>query len=48
MVERGPVSGATPSSPQILRVYSGGYPVAEFVDLDRDDRPEVLYVVQPL
>jgi hypothetical protein len=34
--------------PRILRLSSGGYPVAEFVDVDRDARPEVLYVIQPL
>jgi hypothetical protein len=39
---------AEPQSPRLLRVYSGGYPVAEFVDTDYDHRPEVLYVVQPL
>jgi len=38
---------AEPRSPRLLRVYSGGYPVAEFVDTDYDDRPEILYVVQP-
>jgi hypothetical protein len=38
---------AQPQSPRLLRVYSGGYPVAEFVDRDYDNRPEVLYVVQP-
>ncbi|MFL5537349.1 MAG: hypothetical protein ACJ8J0_00005, partial [Longimicrobiaceae bacterium] len=39
---------AEPRSPRLLRVYSGGYPVAEFVDTDYDNRPEILYVVQPL
>jgi hypothetical protein len=39
---------AEPSSPRLLRVYSGPYPVAEFVDTDYDNRPEILYVVQPL
>jgi hypothetical protein len=39
---------AEPRSPRLLRVYSGGYPVAEFVDTDYDNRPEYLYVVQPL
>jgi hypothetical protein len=39
---------AEPQSPRLLRVYSGGYPVAEFVDTDYDNRPEILYVVQPL
>jgi hypothetical protein len=34
--------------PRILQLQSGGYPVAEFVDVDRDARPEVLYVIQPL
>lgn len=37
-----------PTAPRLLRVYSGDQPVAEFVDYDRDDRVEVLYVVQPL
>jgi hypothetical protein len=35
------------NAPQILRVHAGGVPVAEFIDLDRDDRVDVLYVVQP-
>jgi len=39
---------AEPRSPRFLRVYSGSYPVAEFVDTDYDNRPEILYVVQPL
>jgi len=39
---------AEPRSPRLLRIYSGGYPVAEFVDTDYDNRPEILYVVQPL
>ncbi|MFL5383493.1 MAG: hypothetical protein ACJ8GN_13325 [Longimicrobiaceae bacterium] len=39
---------AEPRSPRLLRVYSGDYPVAEFVDTDYDNRPEILYVVQPL
>ena len=39
---------AQPSSPRLLRVYAGPYPVAEFVDTNYDNRPEVLYVVQPL
>ncbi|HEY0025435.1 MAG TPA: hypothetical protein VGB24_21290 [Longimicrobium sp.] len=38
---------AQPDGPRILRVRSGEYEVAEFVDRDRDDRVEVLYVVQP-
>ena len=39
---------ADPGAPRILRVYSGDGQVAEFVDLDRDDRVEVLYVAQPV
>jgi hypothetical protein len=39
---------APPSGQRSLVVQSGGYPVAEFVDLDRDDRVEVLYVIQPM
>ncbi|HEU4560814.1 MAG TPA: hypothetical protein VFS20_23380 [Longimicrobium sp.] len=39
---------AEPQSPRLLRVYSGSYPVAEFVDTNYDSRPEILYVVQPL
>ena len=39
---------AEPRSPRLLRVYSGPYPVAEFVDTNYDNRPEVLWVVQPL
>jgi hypothetical protein len=38
---------AQPEGPRILRVRSGEHEVAEFVDRDRDDRVEVLYVVQP-
>lgn len=38
---------ADPQGPQLLRVRSGDMEVAEFVDLDRDDRFELLYVVQP-
>lgn len=38
---------AQPDGPRILRVRSGEYEVAEFVDRDRNDRVEVLYVVQP-
>ena len=38
---------AQPDGPRILRVRSGEHDVAEFVDRDRDDRVEVLYVVQP-
>jgi hypothetical protein len=36
-----------PESPDLLRVYAGDVAVAEFVDLDRDGRVDVLYVVQP-
>jgi hypothetical protein len=36
------------NGPRILQVQSGGYPVAELVDVNRDDRVEVLYVIQPL
>lgn len=39
---------ADPAGPRILRVNSGPYEVAEFVDTDRDDRVDVLYVVQPV
>lgn len=39
---------ARPDGPRILRVHSGDYEVAEFVDRDRDDRVDVLYVVQPV
>jgi hypothetical protein len=35
---------AQPSGPQILQVNSGSYPVAEFVDVDRDNRAEVMLV----
>jgi hypothetical protein len=38
---------AEPAAPQILRVYSGDVAVAELVDLNRDNRVNVLYVVQP-
>lgn len=39
---------APTTGPRSLVLTSAGYPVAEFVDLDRDDRVEVLYVLQPL
>jgi hypothetical protein len=39
---------AEPEGPRILRVRSGDYEVAEFYDADRNDRVEVLYVVQPV
>jgi hypothetical protein len=39
---------AQPEGPRILRVHSGDYEVAEFVDTNRDDRADVLYVVQPV
>jgi hypothetical protein len=37
-----------PNAPQILYVRSGDVVVAEFVDLNRNDRVDVLYVIQPL
>ncbi|HLM69383.1 MAG TPA: hypothetical protein VK358_17720, partial [Longimicrobium sp.] len=39
---------AQPEGPRILRVHSGDHEVAEIVDTDRDDRADVLYVVQPV
>jgi hypothetical protein len=33
-----------PSGPRVLRLSSGGYPVAEIVDANRDDRADVLVV----
>lgn len=39
---------ARPEGPRLLRVSSGDYEVAELVDTDRDDRVDVLYVVQPV
>lgn len=36
-----------PAPLQILRVHAGDVAVAEFVDLNRDGRVDVLYVVQP-
>ena len=39
---------AQPDGPRILRVSSGDDEVAELVDRDRDDRVDVLYVVQPV
>jgi hypothetical protein len=39
---------AEPDAPRILYVSSGDVVVAEFVDLNRDDRVDVLYVLQPL
>jgi hypothetical protein len=37
-----------PQSPRIMRVYAGEVAIAELVDLDRNDRVDVLYVIQPL
>lgn len=45
-----PLSGIwvqEPDGPRILRVRSGDLEVAELYDRDRDDRVEVIYVVQP-
>jgi hypothetical protein len=39
---------ADPSGPYILRVRSGDNDVAEFYDADRNNRVDVLYVVQPV
>jgi hypothetical protein len=39
---------AQPEGPRLLRVRSGDYEVAEFVDTNRDDRVDVLYVSQPV
>lgn len=39
---------AQPEGPRLLRVRSGEYEVAEFVDTNRDDRVDVLYVSQPV
>ena len=39
---------AQPEGPRLLRVRSGDYEVAEFYDADRNDRVDVLYVVQPV
>jgi hypothetical protein len=39
---------AQPEGPRILRVHAGDHEVAEIVDTDRDDRADVLYVVQPV
>lgn len=44
-----PITGlwvAEPTGPRLLRVYSGEVPVAELMDADRDDRVEIIYVVQ--
>ena len=38
---------AEPSSPRILRIGSGNYAVAELVDIDRNDRVDVLLVAVP-
>ncbi len=37
-----------PDAPRILQVNAGGAPIAELVDLDRDDQVDVLFVVTPL
>lgn len=37
-----------PTAPRILRVYAGDFAVAEMIDLNRDNRVDVLYVIQPL
>lgn len=42
------VADTEAGAPRILRIHAGDAAVAELVDLDRDDRVEVLYVVQPL
>jgi hypothetical protein len=42
-----PLSGVwigEPYGPRVLQLYSAGYPVAEIVDADRDDRADVLVV----
>ena len=42
-----PLSGVwlgEPTGPQVLRVSSGGYPIAEFYDGNRDNRADVLVV----
>jgi hypothetical protein len=39
---------AEPDAPRILRVSAGDIAVAELIDVDRDDRVEILYIVQPL
>ncbi len=39
---------AQPEGPRILRVHAGDYEVAELVDTNRDDRADVIYVVQPV
>jgi hypothetical protein len=39
---------AEPQSPRLLRVSSGSYDVAEFVDLNGDDRVDVMFVTQSL
>lgn len=46
-----PVNGvwlSEPDAPLILQVNAGGAPIAEFVDLDRDDEVDVLFIVTPL
>jgi hypothetical protein len=46
-----PVHGvwiAEPASPRILHVYAGDVVIAELVDVNRTDRPDVIYVLQPL
>jgi hypothetical protein len=39
---------AEPAAPRILRIYAGDAVVAEMVDLDRNDRVDVLYVAHRL
>jgi hypothetical protein len=39
---------AGPDAPRILHVHAGDHVIAELVDLDRDDRVDVIYIVQPL
>ena len=46
-----PLSGVwigEPYGPRVLQLYSAGYPVAEIVDADRDDRADVLVVALKL
>jgi hypothetical protein len=39
---------AQPDAPAVLQIYSGDVAIAELVDLNRNGRADVLYVLQPL
>jgi hypothetical protein len=42
------VAAPDPGAPRIMHVYSGDVVVAEFVDTNRNDRADVIWILQPL